>query len=190
MGASSPDPAPIPSPAARASREGVTRAWTRRAWSAARVTGGLFLAYALLFNVSVVRGNSMSPNIHDGDRILIQPWSFLFEDVDRGDIVVLRYPLDPRLDYIKRVIGIPGDDILIGGGKVYVNGVCLDEPYVDLPDFDSFQRVVVEEGHYFVLGDNRRRSSDSREFGLVPAANLRGKVEVRLWPLARIGSID
>ncbi|MEM7518309.1 MAG: signal peptidase I, partial [Planctomycetota bacterium] len=111
-------------------------------------------------------------------------------DVRRGDIVVLRYPLDPRLDYIKRVIGLPGDAIDIEGGRVWVNGEELDEEYVEVPDLGSRVHQRVRDGHVFVLGDNRCHSSDSREFGQVPHENLRGKVDMRIWPLGRVGLID
>ena len=162
-----------------------------------RVVAGLLqigslalLTYLCLFNFSVVRGSSMAPRIHDGDRILIDHFSYMFAEVHRGDIVVLKYPLDPSVDYIKRVIGLPGDEILLEDGRVWVNGDLVDEPYVDVPDNMTRMRVRVKPAHFFVLGDNRRRSCDSREFGLVPKDYVRGKVEVRVWPLARLGPID
>ena len=149
----------------------------------------LFLAYGLMFNFSVVRGSSMSPGIHDGDRILVDHLSYVFQDVRRGDIVVLQYPLDPRLDYIKRVVGLPGDEIRILGGRVLVNGSVLDEPYVDEQDAATDVAAIVEPDHFFVLGDNRPHSSDSREFGQVPRVYLRGKVDLRVWPPSRAGAL-
>jgi signal peptidase I len=109
--------------------------------------------------------------------------------VERGDVIVLRYPLNPEIDYIKRVIGLPGDRIDLHGGEVWVNGERLDEPYVASIDVASACRETVPPGEYFVLGDNRPRSSDSREFGFVPGANVRGRVDLRLWPLERAGLI-
>ena len=150
----------------------------------------LAFAYLCLFNLSVVRGSSMAPRIHDGDRILIDHLSYVFGEVQRGDIVVLKYPLDPSVDYIKRVVGLPGDEVLLEDGEVWVNGVRIDEPYVDEPDPFSRQRVRVKPAHFFVLGDNRPRSSDSREFGLVPQDYIRGRVELRVWPPERAGPID
>ena len=150
----------------------------------------LVLLYGLLFNFSVVRGSSMSPSIFDGDRILIDHFSYLFSEVRRGDIVVMQYPLDPKLDYIKRVVGLPGDEILIDRGQVFVNGEKLEEQYVDVPDLRGRVHTIVRPHHYFVLGDNRCHSSDSREFGQVPVENLLGKVDLRVWPLGRIGLID
>ena len=147
-------------------------------------------AYLLVFNLSVVRGSSMAPGIHDGDRILVGQWSYLLSDVQRGDVVVMRYPVDPRLDYIKRVIGLPGDEIRMSGGSVFVNGERLDEPYVDQLDTDVHFFTKVRDGHFFVLGDNRPHSSDSREFGQVPRELLKGRVDVRVWPPSRFGWVE
>lgn len=150
------------------------------------------LAWGLVFNFSEVRGSSMEPGIHDRDRIVVDHVSYMVGDVQRGDVVVLRYPLDPSLDYIKRVIGLPGDEIEILAGIVVVNGDVLSEPYVSPSSVERYtaMRTRVRPGHYFVLGDNRRRSSDSREFGQVPFEYLRGKVRLRLWPPGRFGWVD
>ena len=151
----------------------------------------LALAWGLAFNFSEVRGSSMEPGIHDRDRILVDHVSYMFAEVMRGDVVVLRYPLDPSLDYIKRIVGLPGDEVVIDRGEVFINGEALPEPYVDAASIEPWtsMHTTVRPGHYFVLGDNRRRSSDSREFGQVPAEYLRGKVRARLWPVERIGLI-
>ena len=167
----------------------LARRASRRLRLPAQATFLAGVAYLLLFNFSVVRGSSMAPGIQDGDRILIDQISYLFREVHRGDIVVLRYPLDPTVDYIKRVIGVPGDEVTIRGGEVFVNGRHLDEPYVLDPDRHAYLTTIVREDHYFVLGDNRPHSSDSREFGQVPAAYLRGKVDLRVWPFLRAGLI-
>ena len=172
----------IQEPASAPSRRPIG-AWLQLALS-------VLLLYLGLFHLSVVRGSSMAPSIHDGDRILIDPLSYLVHPVERGDIVVLKYPLDPSVDYIKRVVGLPGDEVLIEEGEVWVNGRPIDEPYVASPDPFCSLRVRVKPAHYFVLGDNRERSCDSREFGQVPSDYVRGKVELRLWPPARAGLID
>ena len=174
------------SPVARVPRapgwRGTLHSWVR--------LGTLTLVfYSVFFHLSVVRGSSMTPGIRDGDRILVEPWSYVVGSPERGDVVVLRYPLDPSIDYIKRVIGVPGDQITLADGYVWVNGELITEPYVADVDRSSYVSTVVEEGHYFVLGDNRPRSSDSREFGLVPDEHVRGRVDVRLWPLSRAGWI-
>jgi signal peptidase I len=109
--------------------------------------------------------------------------------VQHGDIIVLRCPLDPRLDYLKRVIGLPGDEVRIRGGFVSVNGKVLDEPYISEPDPRTELCVQVEPDHFFVMGDNRPHSSDSREFGQVPMDYVRGRVDLRLWPISRIGTV-
>ena len=162
------------------------------ALAACKIVLVIALAWGLLFNFSEVRGSSMEPGIHDRDRILVDHVTYLLASVQRGDVVVLRYPLDPSLDYIKRVIGLPGDDISIAHGEVWVNGVRLEEPYVAESSIEPWTTLgtTVRRGHYFVLGDNRRRSSDSREFGQVPLEYLRGKVRFRLWPLERIGVVE
>lgn len=149
----------------------------------------LIAAYSLTFQTPIVRGSSMQPGLQDGDRILIEPWSEVF-GYDRGDVVVLRYPLDPSVDYVKRIIGLPGDRIVMGGGRLWVNGVLLDEPYVTNIDTVCVMSTTVHEGNYFVLGDNRPRSSDSREFGEVRRELVRGRVELRMWPLSRLGFLQ
>jgi signal peptidase I len=151
--------------------------------------GSVLCAASLLFHFSIVRGSSMAPGIHDGDRIVVDHLAYLVGGVGRGDVVVLRYPLDPSVDYIKRVIGLPGDEVLIENGRVHVNGAQIEEPYAAEPDPRSSISLRVEPGTYFVLGDNRRHSADSREFGLVPAENLVGKVDLRVWPPERAGFV-
>lgn len=160
------------------------------ATDALRIVLAGLVFYTVFFNLSVVRGSSMTPGIEDGDRILVEPWSYLFGPIGRGDVVVLRYPLDPRVDYIKRVIGLPGDVVTMADGHVWVNGQLLAEPYVAEEDHGAYASIRVDPGRCFVLGDNRPRSSDSREFGLVPLSYVRGRVDLRLWPIPRVGWID
>jgi signal peptidase I len=181
-------PAPSGEPSALAPHP-APRRLGRELTAGSRFAVVLALLYTLFFNLSVVRGNSMSPSIFDGDRILVEPWSYMFGGAQRGDVVVMRYPLDPSVDYIKRVIGLPGDDVTLAGGHVWVNGELLSEPYIADSDPDCYVSAHVQDEHYFVLGDNRPRSSDSREFGQVPADYVRGRVDVRLWPPGRMGLI-
>jgi signal peptidase I len=163
----------------------------RVATAGSKVLLMLALVWGLFFNFSEVRGSSMRPGIADGDRILIDHVSYMFQDVHRGDIVVLRYPLDPSVDYVKRIVGLPGERIEIMRGQVWIDGVRLEEDYVAAENIDPWATVdtVVQSGHYFVLGDNRIRSSDSRDFGQVAAVYLRGKVRARLWPIGRAGFV-
>lgn len=164
--------------------------WGKAAWNGAKLGGALFAAWTVLFNFSVVRGGSMSPGIHDGDRILVDQLSMAIGGAGRGDIVVLRCPLDPRLDYIKRVVALPGETVVVEAGRVFVDGRQLDEPYVERPDFHARLRMRVPQDSYFVMGDNRCQSSDSREFGVVAGEQIVGRVELRVWPLERAGLLD
>jgi signal peptidase I len=129
-----------------------------------------------------VQGQAMSPTLNDGDRILI---SKSVGEIKRGDIVVLLYPQDTSKSYIKRIIGMPGEEIEIREGKVLINGNALEEPYLN-PDFlsqDSMPPLKIAENHYFVLGDNRRNSSDSRYWGTVAQELIYGQYTWRYWPL-------
>jgi signal peptidase I len=124
-----------------------------------------------------VSGQAMAPTLRDGERVLM--WKVV-EEINRGDIVVLWYPDDPSKSYIKRVIGLPGEEVMVENGKVLINGSPLDEPYInaDYRSTDSMPGPIhVKDHHYFVLGDNRPKSSDSRYWGLVPEKYIYGKVE-------------
>lgn len=180
--AGAPEPLTAGALRARVRRRRRVRSWLRTLVVCAA-------AYLVVFNLSVVRGSSMAPGIHDGDRILVGQWTYLLGDVERGDVVVMSYPVDPRLDYIKRVIGLPGDQVRMSGGEVFVNGERIDEPYVDQVEGAVSYFTTVRPGHYFVLGDNRPHSSDSREFGQVPRELLKGRVDLRVWPLSRAGFV-
>lgn len=133
----------------------------------------------------VVDGSSMVPTLHDGERLLVDKLTYRFSEPERGDIVVFKFPANPKYRYIKRVIGVPGDKILIEGGSVYLNGVRLAEGYVSEPVRERFGPFEVPEGHIFVLGDNRNNSQDSRYtlVGYVPYKLIEGRALVRYWPL-------
>ena len=139
-----------------------------------------------------VQGTSMSPELLDGERILVNKFLYRFAEIERGDVVVFWYPEDPELSFIKRVVGLPGETIDVRNGKVYVDGVLIDEPYVivDNADHRSFASQEIRPGHYFVLGDNRRGSNDSRSWGLVPERYIYGKAFVRIWPPKDVGAVD
>jgi signal peptidase I len=139
--------------------------------------------HAFAIQVSVVRGHSMEPSLHDGDRLVVDRVSYGLGDVARGDVVVLRCPRDRSVDYVKRIVAVPGDRLAMVGGVLRVNGVPCDD-YNSILDVQDLPERVIPAGHVFVLGDNRPISCDSREFGLVPLALLRGKVRLRFWPLA------
>ncbi len=132
----------------------------------------------------------MAPRIHDGDRIFIDHFYYWFHEVGRDDVIVFDHPLFPWLSCIKRVIGVPGDEVVLENGHVWVNGEELKEPYVDTPDYSARMSTIVPPGRFFVLGDHRLRSDDSCDFGFVPSGYIEGKVRFQIWPPARMGTID
>lgn len=143
-----------------------------------------------------VEGTSMMPALTDQERIFINKFTYRFGlgEIERGDTVVFWYPQDVSKSYIKRVIGVPGDRIRVDGGQVYVNGAALAENYVppDERDYSSWregQEQIVPAGKYFVLGDHRNQSSDSRMWGYVPRENIYGKAVFVYWPLAKMGRV-
>jgi signal peptidase I len=128
----------------------------------------------------------MEPVLHDQESVLIDKISYLFRPPARGDIIVFQYPLNPQEDFVKRIIAIPGDIISVGDRTVIVNGVTLREPYVSKDNaynpFPPFTKHIMGPDEYFVMGDNRGNSSDSREWGLVPRQNIIGRVIAIYWP--------
>lgn len=168
-------------------------------WSEARlllrdlIFALMIAALVVVFIVQPVKveGTSMLPRLHDGERIFVNKLIYYDEyrwapKVDRGDIVVFWYPEDPSKSYIKRVIGLPGDRIEVNEGVVRVNGQDVEESYLDQRlnvSHRSFAEQVIKPNYYFVLGDNRDNSSDSRSWGLVPKKYIYGKALFRYWPL-------
>jgi signal peptidase I len=125
---------------------------------------------------------SMQPTLYAGDFVIVNKIAYTFGNPQRGDVIIFRYPPDPeREPYIKRIIGLPGDTVHVGGGKVFVNDHALSEPYLlAQPVYEG--TWTVPEGSLFVLGDNRNSSSDSHQWGMVPTENVIGKAEVVYWP--------
>jgi len=138
-----------------------------------------------------VQGTSMEPLLEDGERIVVNKFVYRFRPIDRGDVVVFWYPRDPSVSFIKRVVGLPGDTVEISSGRLLVNGVAVDESYLppSFRDTDSLPPTEVRRGYYFVLGDHRRSSNDSRSWGEVPERYIYGRAVFRFWPLARLGPI-
>jgi signal peptidase I len=138
-----------------------------------------------------VQGTSMLPLLEDGERIIVNKFIYRLHPIDRGDVVVFWYPRDPTVSFIKRVVGLPGDSVEVRAGTVYVNGVRLAEEYVDAKfrDDESFAPVEVRRGYYYVLGDHRNSSNDSRSWGEVPEKYIYGRAVFRFWPLSKIGVI-
>jgi signal peptidase I len=138
-----------------------------------------------------VQGPSMMPLLNDGERIVVYKLGYRLGPIRRGDVVVFWYPLDPSVSFIKRVVGLPGDRIEIHRGMLFVNGQTLREPYVParFQEDEELGPVEVRPGHYFVMGDHRNGSHDSRKFGEVPEKYIYGRAVFRLWPLDRVGVI-
>jgi signal peptidase I len=138
-----------------------------------------------------VEGTSMMPSLEDQERIFVNKFVYRLEPIERGDIVVFRYPRDPSKSFIKRVIGLAGDRIRINAGQVWVNGGRLDENYVPkaYEDVRSYSETVVPPGSYFVLGDHRSLSNDSRDFGPVRENFIYGKAVFGYWPMDKMGLV-
>jgi signal peptidase I len=138
-----------------------------------------------------VEGTSMTPLISDQERIFINKFVYRFEPIERGDVVVFWYPLDRSKSFIKRVVGLPEDNVEIRDGQVYVNDKLLPEPYVppESADFGSMSSERIPKGEYFVMGDHRISSNDSRIFGPVPRKFIYGKAVFAYWPVDHFGSI-
>jgi len=157
-------------------------AWLKTLASAA-VYATLIVTFG--FQVARVEGMSMAPTLEDQDRLIVNKLIYRLEAPRRGDIVMLYYPVDPAKSFVKRVIAEEGDKVRIVDGRVYVNDVPVPDNYV-LPEFrsrDDYAEQVVQPGYYFVMGDHRNNSSDSRHWGLVPKKYIIGKVQLRWWPV-------
>ena len=149
--------------------------------------------FIILFLYQPVRveGTSMLPRLQDQDRLFINKFAYRFESIQRGDVVVFLYPGDHTKSYIKRVIALPGDTLRIDHGTVYVNGIALDEPYVPtrFQDERSEPAMTIPKGHFWVMGDHRNISSDSRDFGPVPSTLIYGKAALVYWPMDQAGVV-
>jgi signal peptidase I len=144
-----------------------------------------------LYQPVKVEGTSMMPSLDDQEHIFINKFVYSIEPIQRGDIVVFRYPRDPAKSFIKRVIGVAGDHVRIIDGHVILNGKMLIEDYVPMTyeDERSYPEVVVPAGSYFVLGDHRSLSNDSRDFGPVEASYIYGKAVFGYWPMDKVGRL-
>jgi signal peptidase I len=156
------------------------------------------VVYMFLFRPFEVKGDSMYPNLHDSEYLITNLIGMRFGDPGLGDVVVFKAPNDPEKDFIKRIIGVPGDTISLKEGMVYVNNQLLDESDYLASTVKTYggsflkeeEQVTVPPGHFFVLGDNRSYSSDSREWGFVPKKNIIGKSFFIYWPVANAGRIQ
>jgi signal peptidase I len=144
-----------------------------------------------LYQPVKVEGTSMMPSLDDQERIFVNKFVYHWEPIERGDIVVFRYPRDPSTSYIKRVIGVAGDVIRIDAGQVYVNGEPIEEDYVPpiYADERPYPETVVPPHSYFMLGDHRSMSKDSRDFGPVKESLIYGKAVFGYWPMDKLGRL-
>jgi len=170
--------------------------WLRETLGTAAFLVAVFTLLQLALPRSVVNGTSMQPSFNEGERLVISRLNYLFGEPQRGDIVVFNSPRplrDNEPSLIKRVIGLPGDTVELRNQQVYVNGTVLQEPYINEPCSasdcsDEIWELGPEE--YFVMGDNRNVSRDSRSFGAVPADNIIGEALLRFWPITSIDLVD
>src|SRR5215470_8045445 len=183
------DPLPlIPAPVIAASR---TTRISALLWDVLVALGIAAFIIVFLYQPVKVEGTSMMPSLDDQERIFINKFVYKVESIQRGDIVVFRYPRDPAKSFIKRVIGVAGDHVRIIDGHVILNGKMLIEDYVPLPyqDERSYAEVVVPPDSFFVLGDHRSLSNDSRDFGPVDASYIYGKAVFGYWPVEKVGRL-
>lgn len=161
-----------------------TRSFVRELLETVLLIAAIYAFVNLATARFVVDGHSMLPNFNTDQFIIVSRLSYVLGEPERGDVVVFHYPMQPDRDFIKRVIGLPGDTVTILDGYVYINGHFLEEPYID--NFCSNKRCdgewVVGEDEYFVLGDNRGASKDSQDFGPVNEKYIVGRAFVRYWP--------
>lgn len=147
----------------------------------------LVLAVVLFIGINAVSarvrvdGFSMRPTLENGEFVLVNKTSYRFSEMERGDIIVFHFPLNPEEELIKRVIGLPGDRVMVENSQVYVNGQILNEPYIAQAPIYTGEWTVLD-GQLFVLGDNRNNSNDSKDWGLLPAENVVGKAILIYWP--------
>ena len=157
-------------------------AWLKTLFSAA-VYAVLIVTFG--FQVARVEGQSMAHTLEDKDRLIVNKLVYRISEPRRGDIVMLYYPLNPDKSFVKRVIAEEGDSVRIVDGRVYVNDIPLQDDYVadEFRSHDDWGPQNIPEGYYFVMGDHRNNSSDSRHWGMVPKRYIIGKVQLRWWPV-------
>jgi len=157
-------------------------AWFKTLASAA-VYATLIVTFG--FQVARVEGQSMAPTLADQDRLIVNKLAYRIGEPRRGDIVMLYYPINPDKSFVKRVIAEEGEDVRIVDGIVYVNDVPMNDDFVpeEFKSHDDYAQQRVPDGYYFVMGDHRNNSSDSRHWGFVPKKYIIGKVQLRWWPI-------
>jgi signal peptidase I len=177
-----PAPAPASLSLARVGEE--LLAWLKTLVSAA-VYATLIVTFG--FQVARVEGQSMEPTLHDQDRLIVNKLAYRLHDPQVGDIVMLYYPVDPDKSFVKRVVGEPGDTLRSVDGRVYRNDVPIPDDFIpeEYRMHDTWGPRLVPDGYYFVMGDHRNNSSDSRTWDYVPKKYIIGKVQIRWWPISQ-----
>jgi signal peptidase I len=182
------NPAPAPAQPSPAPETAGVLLWIRDL-----VISAVAAALIILFLYQPVRveGTSMLPRLEDSDRLFINKFVYHVSAIDRGDVVVFHYPRDPEKSYIKRVIALPGDDLRVDRGRVFVNGKLLREPYVppEFQDDRSVAEMTLPPHEYYMMGDHRSISSDSRDFGPVERSLIYGKAVFVYWPTRDAGVV-
>ena len=186
----SPVLAPSETPAARAAGSGIRLAQVQEelvAWIKTILSAAVYAVLIVTFGFQVARveGQSMSPTLEDQDRLIVNKLVYRLGSPRRGDIVMLYYPINPDKSFVKRVIAEERDTVRIMDGRVYVNDVPMADDYVPVEyrSHDDWGPQVIPDGYYFVMGDHRNNSSDSRHWGMVPKRYIIGKVQLRWWPV-------
>jgi signal peptidase I len=149
----------------------------------------IFLAIRTLIQNFRIEGVSMEPNLHDGQYLIVNKLVYYLHPPERGDIVVFHYPRNPRRDFIKRVIGLPGERVEVRGGRIFINDEELGEPYALHTGNYAWGPQTLAEDQYFVLGDNRNSSSDSHSWGTLPGDAIVGKAWISYWPPKYLGLV-
>jgi signal peptidase I len=173
-----------------------TRSWSHTmsrvveelvAWMKTVVSAAVYATLIVTFGFQVARveGQSMIPTLHDQDRLIVNKWLYRWHDPQPGDVVMLYYPEEPEKSFVKRVMAKEGDTIRSEYGHVFVNEIPISDDFIpeEYKSDDSWGPYVVKKGYYFVMGDHRNNSSDSRIWGEVPKKYIIGKVQIRWWPL-------
>ena len=149
-----------------------------------------------VFQPFFVRGQSMEPNFHHGDYLIVDELSYQFRVPERGEVIVFKYPQNPSQRYIKRIVGLPGETIKIQEGKVFISQDSVHQPLDELDYLSQFvstpgdSQMRLDKNEYFVLGDNRSLSADSRRWGALPEENIIGRVFLRAWPFSALAKIE
>ena len=151
---------------------------------------GVFFLLRVTIQSFVVVGSSMEPNLEDGQRLLVNKVVYRLREPQKGEVIVFHPPTGKSVDFIKRIIALPGDTVEIKDGAVYINDSAIDEPYIKAAPSYTMAKKEIPEGEYFVLGDNRNNSNDSHSWGEVPQQNILGKAWLSIWPPGSIPHYD